>query len=67
MKPQTTIVRAAEIPAGLVFISDGRVYTVVRVHGTDARAPVIVVQHDGQYALWALDGVRRAIDAQRRA
>jgi hypothetical protein len=64
---QHMIVRAAAIPAGLVFNYAGRFLRVCRVYGTDAAAPVIVeeiapIGHAlaGQYGLWSADAVMRA-------
>ena len=55
------IVRRAELPAGAVFFYGGRPLVIVRCYGTDAAAPIIVMEPGGQYALWAADGVARAM------
>lgn len=62
---QPVLTRRAEIPAGAVFVHAGRPLKVVRVHGIDAAAPVIVEELAsfgqavlaGQYALWSVAGV----------
>jgi hypothetical protein len=59
--------RRAEIPAGTVFAYGGRQLMVTKSYGTDNAAPVIVEELTdryaikGQYALWSLDCVRRAV------
>lgn len=64
-RPQ--IERRAEIPAGTVFGFGGRALLVVKAHGTDAAAPVVVeeltdaVTLRGQLGLWSADGVTRAM------
>ena len=66
-REQPVLVRAAAIPAGLVFAYAGRFLRVTRVYGTDAAAPVIVEElapighaFAGQYGLWSADAVMRA-------
>ena len=63
-----TIERRAEIPTGTVFSYGGRSLLVTKVYGTDAAAPVIVIEIAeslaalrGQYALWSVDCVSRAM------
>jgi hypothetical protein len=64
--PQIT--RSAEIPAGTVF-NWKRPLLVVKVHGSDAAAPVIVEELaswgpstlKGQLGLWSADSVTRAM------
>jgi hypothetical protein len=59
----------ASVPADAVFQYGGRSLRVHRVYGNDARAPVIVEELasfgettlKGQFALWSLDAVRRAM------
>jgi hypothetical protein len=60
--------RHAEVPAGMVFVYGGRPLMVVRVVGNDPAAPVICEELAefgttlrGQFSLWSLDGVRRAL------
>lgn len=62
------IERTASIAVGVVFNHGGRALRVHRAYGTDPRAPVIVEELasfgstlKGQYALWSLDAVRRAM------
>lgn len=62
-----TIERQAPIAVGYVFNYAGRLLRVVRVHGEDAAAPVILEELSdfgttlrGQYALWSRDFVLRA-------
>jgi hypothetical protein len=65
------IQRRAELPAGTVFEYGGRALLVVKTRGTDPAAPVIVeeltdsVSLKGQFGLWSLDGVSRAIRRKR--
>lgn len=65
MKP--TISRKAPIPTGAVFRYGGRMLMVVKAHGTDKAAPVIVEEltgepgRKGQLGLWGYDGVARAL------
>jgi hypothetical protein len=67
------IERAATISTGAMFEHAGRTLRVYRTYGTDARAPVIVEELGefgstlrGQFALWSVDAVKRAIDRQSR-
>lgn len=68
-----TIERRAEIPAGTVFGYGGRPLKVVKAHGTDAAAPVIVEELSGfgestlkgQLGLWSNDGVQRVMHKRR--
>lgn len=68
------IVRAAEVAVGTVFWYWGRPLKVLRVHGTDAAAPVILEElaagrngedftayAAGQLSMWSLAEVRRII------
>ena len=65
-KPPVVINRKAELPSGYVFQFGGRQLMVIKAHGTDKAAPVIVeelrssaVALKGQLSLWSLDGITR--------
>lgn len=64
------IERPAALPSGLVFAYAGRALRIARSYGTAANAPVIVEELAtfgttlrGQYGLWSVDAVNRAIAA----
>jgi hypothetical protein len=66
--PRAALQRTVPVPAGTVFWYWGRALRVVSVRGDDPAAPVVVEEMGpigdalaGQYALWSLDGVRRAL------
>ena len=53
---------------GQQFVFAGRVLEIVRVYGEKDASPVVVMEHNppppalpGQYALWSVDRVERAI------
>jgi len=62
------ITRQAKLAVDQVFWFWGRPLRVAKIHGDDPAAPVILeelatddVALAGQYSLWGLDGVRRAL------
>ncbi len=68
MTPRAPIVRTAQVTEGAVFLYAGRPLRVARVTGDDAAAPVICeemvswgVSLAGQYCLWSVDLVVRAM------
>lgn len=69
---QPVIERRAEIPAGTIFSYGGRSLLVTKTYGTNAAAPVIVIEIaesaaslKGQYALWSVQDVQRAMMPRR--
>lgn len=67
-RPALRVERPA--PTGAVFFHRGRPLKIVKAHGTDEAAPVILEELHaiglglaGQYSLWALSAVREAMRA----
>jgi hypothetical protein len=68
-----TIERRAPVAADTVFSHAGRSLRVVKAHGTDKAAPVIVEELasfgptslKGQLGLWSNDSVQRAMRAKK--